>query len=278
MKNSDIEWTVHTFNPWCGCTKVSEGCANCYAELMMDKRYGRVHWGKGQPRVRTSTDNWRQPLVWNKRCSALGKRERVFCASPADVFDEEVADEWRDELFSLVRACQNLDWLLLTKRPVKMHDYLLASSWWIKDPLFNVWLGVSVENQKRAEERIPFLIKTPARVRFLSCEPLLGPLELDLKGVHWVIAGGESGPHARPMHPEWARRLRGQCKLVGVPFFFKQWGEFIPASQFVKPRMTPEKSYQVVDGEVMVRVGKKPAGRTLDGREWNDVPMVNSNF
>src|SRR5205814_1444289 len=199
------------------------------------------------PRVRTGANYWNQPIIWNRHYTALGIRERVFCSSLGDVFDEEVPDPWRDDLFALIRCCPNLDWQLLTKRPIKMHDYLCHSSWWMNGPPSNIWLGVSVEDQPRADQRIPFLIDTPARVRFLSCEPLLEPLQLDLQGIHWVIVGGESGPGARPMHPEWARRLRGQCKLAGVPFFFKQWSAFVPLNQLSEPYVVAEKGHVLVD-------------------------------
>lgn len=270
MKDSAIGWTDHTFNPWIGCTKVSPGCANCYAETMMDKRYGRVKWGKGNPRQRTSEANWKQPIRWNRVagqgcavCEAPvgdcdhenNRRPRVFCASLADWLDEEVPLEWLEDLLDLIRCTPNLDWLLLTKRPENfivrigsiltendelaawLLPWLLATGEFVygdfdglKLPPHNVWIGTTVEDQTRADERIPHLLRIPARVRFLSCEPLLGPVKLSKEwlsrnGVDWVIAGGESGPGARYMEPAWVMSLRLQCAFSDVPFFFKQWGK-----------------------------------------------------
>jgi protein gp37 len=276
MQNSKIEWTDHTFNSWIGCTHVSPGCEHCYAETLMDRRYGRAEWGKGRPRARTSAANWRKPLAWNKAAASRGTRARVFCASLADWLDEEVSIEWLADLLTLIERTPYLDWLLLSKRIGGWSDRLhrvvrethdgadmFASRWLDGDAPPNVWVGTSVEDQRRAAERIPQLRRVPARVRFLSCEPLLGAVDLsrwlpDLNtplvhtpdgdappGVydpltrerypdpaeielHWVICGGESGAGARPMHPDWARSLRDQCQAAGANFFFKQWGEFGP--------------------------------------------------
>lgn len=226
MKDSKIEWTTHTFNPWIGCTKVSPGCAHCYAETLMDTRYGRAKWGKGNPRSRTSAGNWQQPKRWDKEAAKLGERHRVFCASLADVFDGEVANEWRDDLWKLIEATPNLDWLLLTKRP----EVMLTETRRLGVPE-NVWLGVSVEDQIRAEERIPTLIETDAAVKFLSVEPLLGALDLSywltesiVPQLQWVIVGGESGPGARTMKEEWVTQILAECEAAGVAFLFKQWG------------------------------------------------------
>lgn len=303
--NSKIEWTDHTFNPWEGCTKVSPGCAHCYAETRNQRFAGGANWGKGAPRRRTSVANWRQPLKWNRDAAGLGKETlecpsceapwkececgfaqrptRVFCASLADWLDDEVPIEWLADLLALIRCTPNLDWLLLTKRPQNWGDRLHAafrvgfdgdewlSQWLDGTPPANVWLGTTVEDQQRADERIPQLLQIPARVRFLSCEPLLGPLDLDFGHpkwrtaesyhayIHWVICGGESGPKARPMHPDWARSLRDQCQAAGVPYFFKQWGEWAWAfSSDGRPSMS--------------LVGKKAAGALLDGREWSEFP------
>ena len=219
-ENSKIEWCHHTFNPWFGCTKVSTGCANCYAEQLMDNRYGKVQWGKGNPRKRTSDANWKNPIRWNKRAGCFpGKRTRVFCGSLCDWLDDEVPIEWLSDLLNLIRLTPNLDWLLLTKRPEnwKKRLQLLAvintkvANWvHFGNIPENVWIGTSVENQEQADKRIPELLKIPARVRFLSCEPLLGDLDIfNVDGdIHWVICGGESGPHARRMDQKWARNLR----------------------------------------------------------------------
>lgn len=226
-ENSKIEWTDHTFNPWMGCTKVGPGCDNCYAESMMDHRYHRVRWGAGQPRKRTSEANWRKPVTWNRKAED-GPRPRVFCASLADVFDNEVPDAWRSDLWRLIQQTPNLDWLLLTKRIGNAHRMLPA----FMKPWPNLWLGATVVNQEEADRDIPKLLAVPAAVRFLSCEPLLGPIDLEKIGVaddvrniyplNWLICGGESGPKARPMEFSWALDIRYQCRAAGVPFFMKQ--------------------------------------------------------
>lgn len=227
-ENSKIEWTTHTFNPWIGCTKVGPGCDNCYAEAMMDHRYGRVKWGPHE-RVRTSEQNWRKPLSWNR--NANGTRPRVFCASLADVFDNAANETWRADLFALIHATPNLDWLLLTKRIGNVAK-MLPTDWRGGWP--NVWLGATVVNQDEADRDIPKLLATPARTRFLSMEPLLGPVNLipmcppefqpwlRADRIGWVIVGGESGTHARTMPEGWALEIRDQCKDAGVAFFMKQ--------------------------------------------------------
>jgi protein gp37 len=270
-ENSKIQWTDHTFNPWIGCTKVSPGCAHCYAEELMDTRYGKVKWGKGQKRQRTSAANWKLPLKWN-RLAAFTNRPRVFCASLADWLDDEVPIEWLADLLKLIHDTPNLDWLLLTKRPenwadrLELVDVLTAKTlngtgwperlWhWRYDgtPLDNAWIGTTVENQEYADKRIPELLNIPAKVRFLSVEPMLGPVNLmgvrdpktrstrsgylstaicasDSGGLYerppldWIICGGESGKDARLMEIEWAHSLRNQCKAAGVAFFMKQLG------------------------------------------------------
>ena len=239
-RDSKIEWTDHTFNPWIGCTKVSAGCKHCYAETRMDHRFGQVKWGPGQERKRTSAANWKLPARWNKEAEGAARRPRVFCASLADVFDPDVPTAWRAELLTLIDDTPNLDWLLLTKRPELVRALLMEASngnVWDFRHMPNVWLGTTVENQLSADERIPHLLGVWARVRFLSCEPLLGLVQLGICAgdgfsffdyglgagfghVDWVIAGGESGPNARPMHPDWARDLRDQCAAAGAPFLF----------------------------------------------------------
>ncbi len=221
MENSKIEWTDHTFNPWIGCTRVSAACDNCYAEDMMDRRYGRVEWGAGKPRQRTSRGYWRQPERWNRQAEAEGMRPRVFCASLADVFDTEVPDVWRDDLFDLIYDTPNLDWLLLTKRPAEARKHYERWGW----PT-NIWIGTTVESQEVLAARWRFILTIP-RLRFISAEPLLGSLtfrDLQLKP-DWVIVGGESGPRARPMQKRWATALRKECERDGIAFFMKQmWG------------------------------------------------------
>jgi protein gp37 len=283
VKNSKIEWTDHTFNPWRGCTKVSPGCAHCYAETLSHRNPKLLgEWGPGKPRVRASAKMWAEPLKWNRESwegveegVLLDKnirRQRVFCASLADWLDHEVPAQWLSDLLYLAAKCSSLDWLFLTKRPAEWGARMqqvselgdmgsqVARRWLAGHPPAHFWIGTSVEDQARADQRIPQLLKIPAHVRFLSCEPLLGPVSLrgwetydhgtyDIPGepiprVDWVICGGESGPGARPMHPDWARSLRDQCQAAGVPFFFKQWGG----------------------------TNKKASGRLIDGRTWDDAP------
>ena len=307
-----IEWTDHTFNPWIGCTKVSAGCANCYAKTRDDRHLlGPVsHWGPGAPRHVTSFANWHEPLKWAKAARVAGNRERVFCASQADIFDAEAPVGARRRLWELIgETCDILDWQLLTKRPenivpVMCDDELNLGFF----ELTHCWIGTSVENQDIADTRIPALLDVDAAVRFLSCEPLLGPVNLnnlkykpgtdgwlsafnetawpDLGKIDWIICGGESGPGARAMKPDWARSLRDQCVSAKVPFFFKQWGEWGPCENGeVTPSPqdwnTPPPTHEFHDDdrprcaqEVVYRVGKKSAGSLLDGREWKQFPVV----
>lgn len=225
-ENSKIEWTDHTFNPWIGCQKVSPGCDHCYAEALMDKRYGKVQWGPHGERKRTSEANWKLPLRWAKQARGTGKRPRVFCASLADVFDNQVPAEWRLDLWNLIALTPELDWLLLTKRPENVVKML--PTWWEKFELAgHVWLGVTAENQEQYHRRWERIQDAPAAVRFISYEPAIGPLMLDsawslTRLPHWIICGGESGHGARMMDPNWARDLRDVCASSGVAFFMKQ--------------------------------------------------------
>lgn len=219
-ENSGIEWTTHTFNPWIGCTKVSAACDHCYAEAW-DKRFGGERWGPHAERRLTKT--WGNPVKWQREAAASGVRPRVFCASLADVFDNHrsILPEWRTRLWKLIRETPDLDWLMLTKRPQNIARFL-PPDW--GDGWANVWLGSTVESQKEAD-RLDALTSVPARIRFLSMEPLLGPVDLSrhIDRLHWVITGGESGTHFRPADPDWFRGLRDQCADAGVPFLFKQW-------------------------------------------------------
>lgn len=226
-----IQWTDHTFNPWIGCDKVSPACAHCYAETW-SKRYGRAEWGEGKPRQLTKT--WGDPVKWNREAAALGARRRVFCASLADVFDEEVPVEWRARLWDLIASTPALDWQLLTKRPENFSGFLP----WSGEPWPNVWLGVTAENQAMAEKRLPILTVTAAAVRFISAEPLLGPLDLSpwLDRVDWVIVGGESGAGARVMREEWATSVLEQCVSSGTAAFFKQKGEVLARMMMCRDR------------------------------------------
>lgn len=313
-ENTKIEWCDHTFNAWTGCTKVGPGCDGCYAEAWA-KRSGTVRWGSGEPRRRTTPANWRLPVKWNAQAAAEGRRFRVFCSSLADVFDNEVPPEWRVDLFALIRATPHLDWLLLTKRVGNVRPMLQAVASDLKGArtlLDNVWLGITVVNQAEADRDIPKLLAVPARVRFLSIEPMLGPVditpflwgkheavdticqncprdvdcmcgyhtraELKLSSVGWVICGGESGPKARPMHPDWARSLRDQCAAAGVPFLFKQWGEWAPDEHFTRLPASDDAIHEWGDGQAITgrswRYGKKAAGRLLDGRTHDGFPEV----
>lgn len=257
---TEISWTDSTFNPWVGCAKVSAGCKNCYASVETFTRRERARgielWGENAARHVTSDANWKKPLAWNRKAAKAGVRRRVFCASLADVFEDrpDLAGP-RARLFGLIRATPWCDWLLLTKRPenaarlwaIAAADNALATvddgTLDVRVPadgrewLPNIWLGTTVEDQRRADERIPHLLLVPAAVRFLSCEPLLervtlvphlplwGPVgrpgEMD---IHWVICGGESGHHARPFDVAWLRSLRDECARRGVAFFAKQLG------------------------------------------------------
>lgn len=221
-ENSKIEWTDHTFNPWIGCQKVSPGCDHCYAESL-SKRYGWVEWGPHGERKRTSEANWRKPLQWAKAARRTGKRPRVFCASLADVWDNQVPVQWRRDLFNLIWETPELDWLLLTKRPENIGKMLWpaigeAELW----PWDNVWLGFTAEDQERFDWRWERAKEIPAKVWFVSYEPALGPLFIRPHLPDWIICGGESGPGARQMNPAWARDLRDQCAASGVNFFMKQ--------------------------------------------------------
>lgn len=218
-----IQWTDHTFNPWWGCAHVSPGCVNCYAERDA-KRYGSDVWGAKADRRFFGETHWAEPLKWNREAEREGRRHRVFCASMADVFEpRDDLTLWREALWALIDATPSLDWQLLTKRPEEVAGMVPWGDNWPT----NVWLGASVENQEWADKRIPALLRIPARLRFLSCEPLVGPTwilgYLLSQQIHWVIVGGESGPHARPMDLVWARSLVNQSREHAA-VFVKQLG------------------------------------------------------
>lgn len=224
-EKSIIAWTNNTFNPWMGCTKVSDGCKNCYAETLTKNRMGLSLWGKNGTRQVTSAANWKKPLQWNKEAEKNGERTRVFCASLCDVFeDHPVANATRPKLWELIRKCTWLDWQLLTKRPERIEANLPAD--WNKTS-FNgwphVWLGTSIEDM-RVAHRADILRKIPATVRFISYEPALGPLnDLDLTGLDWVLYGGESGSGYRAEDKQWARDMKAKCEAIGTcAFFHKQ--------------------------------------------------------
>lgn len=323
MENSKIEWTDHTANFWWGCMKVSPGCQHCYAETWAS-RWGKQIWG---PAATTGREYkkaaWGDVPKWNAAALAAGVRKRVFVQSMADFFeDHPQVVVWRNAALRLMAECTSLDFQVLTKRPENIMQ-MLPTDWrphkWGRIP-DHIWIGASVENQEAANERIPALLAVPARVRFLSCEPLLGPVDIaraipcgyycdpDIYGgghhdhafltpgiaspIHWVIAGGESGLHARPMLPDWARSLRDQCQGANVPFFLKQWGEWMPVDQMTDEQyrmvaeLDPEaiggvsrfkKASMHMDGELLFKIGKAHAGRQLDGVAWDQFPRTESN-
>lgn len=276
-ENSKIEWTHHTFNPWWGCIRVSPACKHCYADTWA-RRLGLDLWSAKSPRRFFSEAHWREPLKWNREAVADGVRRRVFCASMADVFEKRrELDAWRDKLWPLIEETPALDWLLLTKRPEHVDAMVPWRASWPR----NVWLGTTAENQHWANKRLPQLAATKARVKFVSAEPLLGAIDLRswlaradaVDGVNWVIAGGESGPHARPMNPAWAEELRDQCVAAGTAFHFKQWGHWGPE---VESAPKSARTVQVYgrDGVpvTLFRLGKHATGRNLDGRTWDGLP------
>jgi protein gp37 len=250
-EKTEIAWTDSTFNPWLGCMKVSAGCDNCYAETMMDKRYHRVEWGQRKTgetppsvgtRVRTAESNWRNPVMWNARArgfnATFGRRRRVFCSSLADVFDNQVPDEWRIDLWKMIRDTPDLNWLLLTKRPENIEG-MLPVSWRDDSDLWqHVWLGTTCEDQTAYDKRWPILRNIPAAVRFISYEPAIGPLRLPLVGPHpdWLICGGESGRGYRDMPEKWARDIISDCRNTLVVPFMKQMAgkREIPADLLVR--------------------------------------------
>lgn len=307
MAETKIEWAHYTLNPWRGCTKVSEGCKNCYADKM-SVRNPRVLgvWGPSGTRPVAVESYWRQPLKWNAEAQAAGEIRRVFCGSLMDIFEGEdtmPADAWRNvqqargRLYDIIEKTPHLEWLLLTKRPENILP--LINFEWRDDGIpSNIRFGTSVEDQKTAHERIPKLLDVGHK-NFLSMEPLLGPVDLthiqfpnelgnieewnalddtsddpSYKGggkcIDWVIVGGESGGHARAMDPAWPRSIRDQCQAAGVPFLFKQWGEYAPNW------LNDDDGNKIEGSEWIDRMGKKIAGRHLDGREWNEFPEVSA--
>ena len=326
---SKIEWTDATWNPITGCSVVSAGCKHCYAMRLAGTRLRDHPSRAGLTRptaagpvwtgdVRLNTDSLDQPLHWKNP-------RRIFVCAHSDLFHPNVPNDWIDLIFVAMSLAPQHTFQILTKRPARMLDWFQSNPYerilgladiirasrphlcsvGISDPNItpwpNVWLGVSVENQATADERIPLLLDTPAAIRWISAEPLLGPLDLsdipwpashvrfpdsdditdarpalvEFEGtrIDWIVAGGESGPGARPSHPDWFRSLRDQCRAAGMPFFFKQWGSWAPdcicqtpRPHFMARRPTPGKL------GVMFQCGKRAAGRLLDGREWNQYP------
>jgi protein gp37 len=321
MSKTNIQWTNAVWNPVVGCSKVSAGCKFCYAEVMANrlaanrlaanpataKRYaGTVKHGHWTGKVNIVEQVLDEPRHWKKP-------RRVFVNSMSDLFHESVPFEFILMVYDIMIGCPQHTFQILTKRPKRALEFY---RYWEglpihahgQYPVKNIWLGVSVENQQTADERIPILLQIDAAVRFLSCEPLLGPIDLaqagnnacvewfENGGIGWIIAGGESGPRARPMHPAWVRSLRDQCQAAGVPFFFKQFGTWLPDSQVIQhdsrhwprfshaefgtldiggewtPNVYPAK-FPVEQQECMYKLGKKNAGDLLDGKTWHQFPQ-----
>ena len=341
MGKTKIEWTEYSWNPVSGCTPASEGCQNCYARRMANRLRGRCGYPQDDPfRVTLHEDRLGEPLRWKQP-------RRVFVCSMGDLFHEDVPDEFIARIWWVIGQCAGyLDpsryrghtFIILTKRPERMqkwlngwndretrrqwiesfgevYDWMSGPKYW-PDVLPNVWLGVTAENQQRADERIPILLQIPAAVRFISVEPMLGPVDVSYylsccgscnapinkkdpswrwngicwehkcpsnhpqlgyfaayTGVDWVICGGETGPGARPMHPDWVRSLRDQCQAAEVPFFFKQHGEWVHETQGIDFH-EGHKYYVWPDESMSFRVGKKAASRILDGRTWDEMPEI----
>lgn len=313
MGQTRIEWATHVWNPVSGCYPVSEGCQNCYARRMANRLRGRFGYPEDEPfRVTLHPERLGEPLRWQEP-------RRVFVCSMGDLFHEDVPDEFIKQVFDamatdILQPCKHT-YMVLTKRPERMLKFFERYTPQGTLPWPNVWLGVTAENQARADERIPILLQIPASVRFVSCEPLLGPVDLSqwleearfcerhgqlceegvtwengqlvcryckrpverLRLLHWVIAGGETGPNARPMHPDWVRSLRDQCQAAGVSFFFKAWGEYLPCDQEQASAFlggTEEPIFSRNPKDYSLKVGKKASGRLLDGRTWDEYPEV----
>jgi protein gp37 len=275
---SKIEWTDSTFNPWVGCTKVRRrrgapsACDFCYAEKWA-KRGGQVEWGN-HPRRRTTEAYWRNPVTWNGQARSFqvknDRRQRVFCASLADVFDNQVDPEWRSDLFNLIRACNQLDWQLLTKRPQNIRK-MLPPDW--GDGYPNVWLGTTAEDEDAYRQRVPHILKAPAAIHFVSYEPAIGPLgQLDIDGLYpdWLIIGGESGVRSdliRPTDPRWARDAIAECRRLGAAPFLKQWGTYKNNPYVVEAGHSAQQAMKIDPPEN----GK--GGGKLDDRLWREFPI-----
>ncbi len=317
-ENTKIEWCDATVNHWAGCTAISPACDNCYAKRMAGRLWG-TQWGPAQPRHQfAGADEALRAL--DRKAKRLGRPLRVFHNSLSDFFDNEVPVQWRISAMRSIVETPNLIHILLTKRignAAAMLDVAFRAvhgqrEKWADNVPSNVWIGATIVNQPEADRDIPKLLAMPAAKRFLSMEPLLGPVDLTAvkhtvspgffgdslewhhrphderytkwPGIDWVIVGGESGPGARPIHPDWARSLRDQCEAAGVPFLFKQWGEWLPAKDgrsITGPTLVLEGAapftdhpqwHGFEDGQRVARVGKKAAGRLLDGRTWDEVP------
>jgi protein gp37 len=238
-EKTEIAWCDSTFSPWIGCQKVSAGCDHCYAETLMDKRYGRVKWGPHGERVRTSDANWKLPARWARKARAAGTRPKVFCSSLADVFDNKADKAWRWELWELIQQTPELDWLLLTKRPENIDGML--GPWDRFGFPSNVWLGTTCEDQAAYDRRWPILARFNVRVRFISYEPAIGPLTIlnHKEKPDWLICGGESGKDYRPMPEQWAASVMDECDEHFIPFFMKQMAGLKPIPDEIMVRQFP---------------------------------------
>jgi len=289
---SNIEWTDTTWSPVTGCTKVSDGCKNCYAEREVEARWSKnpksVFFGRKFTDVQIHLEQLDKPLQWKKP-------QRIFVCPRADLFHESVPDDVIAHVFATMELCPQHTFQVLTKRPERMLEWVTWADEFLRDSGYpqgfagrypHVWLGVSVEDQSTADQRIPLLLKTPAAVRWVSVEPLLGMVDLRAScwkswtpnrsaHIDWVVAGGESGPNARPIHPDWVRNLRDQCAAAGVPLLFKQWGEWVPMMGCVGGIPVHREKFTYTDGTIMGRAGKKAAGRLLDGVLHDAYPEVN---
>lgn len=309
-RDTEISWTDSTLNPWWGCAKVAQGCTHCYADTLAN-RYGFKIWGENADRRFFGDKHWNEPRKWNRDAEKEGVRRRVFCGSMCDVAeDRHDLIEPRERLMKLIEECPWLDFQLLSKRP---ENYPRLFARWQRSGFpANAWAGASAAIQSEYERNIGYLRDVSAKTRFMSLEPLVGPI--DCKGVSevdWIIVGGESGHGARPMHSDWVRSIRDQCQAAGVAFFFKQWGEYGPGCvnmttgervfrHFENKQQWINKASTWVNGGICVdhrgkilarggdfddaeypveithRQGKRDAGRKLDGREWNEMPTVKS--
>jgi protein gp37 len=283
-KDSKIAWCRHTFNGWIGCTHKSEGCRFCYAEAAWDARFHRVQWGPKGDRSLTSDDNWAQPLKWNREATADGLSASIFAHSLSDVMDAHpsILPAWRQRQWKLIADTPNLDWLLLTKRPENWPIFLPVAE--PRPPFENIRLGVSMENQPAADE-FGSMLQFAADIgwpTFVSYGPAIGPIDWEPLLAHgacqWIVAEGESGPNARPAHPDWFRAARDACQKYRVPFLMKQWGEWQPLDSgcglnpdHYKARASTHVG-QGISNVVMLRTGTSDSGRMLDRVIWDEKP------
>jgi len=295
MGTTRIEWCNKSWNVITGCSHAgSPGCDNCYARRMAYRLKGRYGYPKDDPfKVTFHPDRLEEPLHWKKP-------SQIFVCSMGDLFHGDVKFDWQLQTWLAIEHNPRHTFMILTKRPEKMKKFF---DFLFRDPVektglrqpFNLWLGVSVENQQTADERIPILLQIPAAKKFISCEPLLEEIDLikasgcnypnEMRklgiGFDWCIVGGETGPKARPLHPDWIRSLVGQCRVAGVPFFFKSWGEWLPVGQKPASEFKPIGKNDAIkrfhlwedsNKNVSMKIGHKAAGRLLDGKVWEEIP------